>query len=98
MVGMDGGVGRRAISSVKGIAGSPNTGPLLAVVLGLGALIETFAYASPNDRLTAMVINLSITLPIAFAWRWRLWAAAAVTGLMLIPLSGTVVITASALI
>src|SRR5215471_6213384 len=94
----DDSIDRGAVSSLKRFARSPNLGPFLAVVFGLGGLIEAFAYASPNDRLAAMVVNLCITLPLAFAFKWPLPTAVAVTALMMIPLSGTVVITASAVI
>ena len=90
--------GRRASSFVRGLLESPRLGPLLALVLAVGSLIEAFAYASPSDRPTAMAANLCVTLPVAVAFRWRVGAALAVTGLMMIPLSGAVVMTASAVI
>ena len=93
---MDDGIDRRVIASARKIAEGPNLGPLLALVFGLGALIEAFAYASPNDRPIAMMANLAVTLPLAVAYRWRLPAAVAVTVLMMIPLSGAVVMTVSA--
>jgi signal transduction histidine kinase len=93
---MDDGIDRRVIASARRIAGGPNLGPVLALVLGLGALIEAFAYASPSDRPIAMVANLAVTLPLAVAFRWRLPAAVAVTALMMVPLSGAVVMTVSA--
>jgi signal transduction histidine kinase len=73
-------------------------GPLLAAVLGLSSLIEAFAYASPTDRPTAMLANLAIALPLAIAFRQPIAAALMVTGLMLIPLSDAVVMTASAVL
>jgi signal transduction histidine kinase len=90
------GIGRRTIASLHGVAQGPHLGPLLALVLGLGSLIEAFAYAKPSDRPTAMVANLAVTMPLAVAFRWRLWAAVAVTALMMVTLSGAVVMTASA--
>jgi signal transduction histidine kinase len=95
---MDEGIGRRATASIRALATAPYLGSLLAVVLGLGSLIEAFAYASPSDRPAAMVANLAITLPLAIAFRRPLWAGVAVTGLMMFPLSGAVVLTASAVI
>lgn len=95
---MDEGRSGRTIISIGGLLGGPNLWPLLAAALGLGALIEAFAYASPSDRATAMVANVAIAIPLAFAFRWRLWAAVAVTVLMMIPLSGAVVITGSAVV
>jgi signal transduction histidine kinase len=93
---MDDGIDQRVIASARKIAEGPNLGPLLALVFGLGALIEAFAYASPNDRPIAMMTNLAVTLPLAAAFRWRLPAAVAVTVLMMVPLSGAVVMTVSA--
>jgi signal transduction histidine kinase len=90
------GIGTRVAASARRVAEGPNLGPLLALVLGLGALIEAFAYASPSDRPIAMAANLAVTLPLAVAFRWRLPSAVAVTLLMLIPLSGAVVMTVSA--
>jgi signal transduction histidine kinase len=95
---MDEGRGRRTITSIGGLLGGPNLWPLLAVALGLGALIEAFAYASPSDRAPAMVANVAVAIPLAFAFRWRLWAAVAVTVMMMIQLSGAVVITGSAVV
>jgi signal transduction histidine kinase len=95
---MDEKIGRRAIASVRALAAGPHLGPVLALVLGLASLIEGFASASPSDRPVAMVANLAITLPLAIALRRPLWAAVAVTGLMMFPLSGAVVLTASAVI
>jgi signal transduction histidine kinase len=89
---------RRAIASIRGLARGQHLGPALALVLGLGSMIEAFVYATPNDRPTAMVANLAVALPLAVALRWRLWSAAATTVLMMIPLSGAVVMTASAVI
>jgi signal transduction histidine kinase len=95
---VDEGVGRRTLESIRGLGEGPNLGPFLALVLGSGSLIEAFAYASPRDRPIAMVANLAVTLPLAGAFRWRLWAAVAVTALMMIPLSGAVVMTVSAVV
>jgi signal transduction histidine kinase len=95
---MDEGRGRRTITSIGGLLGGPNLWPLLAVALGLGALIEAFAYASPSDRAPAMVANVAVAIPLACAFRWRLWAAVAVTVMMMIQLSGAVVITGSAVV
>jgi signal transduction histidine kinase len=89
---------RRVIAPILGLARGPNLGALLALVLGLGALIEAFAYASPSDRLIAMFTNVAVVLPLAVAFRWRLPAALAGTLLMFAPLSGAVVITASAVL
>jgi len=95
---MEDGIGKRALASMRKLAGGPQLGPLLALVLGLGGLIEAFAYASPGDRPTAMVANLAVSLPVAVAFRKPLWAAVAVTALLMIPLSGAVVMTASAVV
>jgi signal transduction histidine kinase len=95
---MDEGRGRRTITSIGGLLGGPNLWPLLAVALGLGALIEAFAYASPSDRAPAMMANVAVAIPLACAFRWRLWAAVAVTVMMMIQLSGAVVITGSAVV
>jgi signal transduction histidine kinase len=85
----------RTVAAARGVATGSNLGPLLALVLGLGALIEASADASPS-RPTAMVANLAVTLPLAVAFRWRLWSAIAATTLILIPLGGAVEMTASA--
>jgi len=95
---MDDVMRRRAIASIRGLAQGQHLGPALALVLGLGSMIEAFVYASPNDRPTAMVANLAVALPLAVAFRWRLWTAAATPVLMMIPLSGAVVLTASAVV
>jgi signal transduction histidine kinase len=86
----------RLIASVGRIAESPHLGSVFALVLGLGALVEAFVYASPNDRASAMLINVAVAVPLAVVYRWRISAAIAVTVLMFIPLSGAVVLTASA--
>jgi signal transduction histidine kinase len=84
------------IASFGRIAESPHLGSVLALVLGLGALVEAFVYANPSDRPTAMLINVAIAAPLAMAYRWRVSAAMAITLLMFVPLSGAVVMTASA--
>jgi signal transduction histidine kinase len=95
---MDDGIGRRATASIRRLAKGSHLGPILALVLGLGSLVEAFAYARPSDRAIAMVANLAVVLPLAIAFRRPLWAAVAGTALMMIPLSGAVVISASAVI
>jgi signal transduction histidine kinase len=95
---MDDGMGGGVSVSVRRLVEAPRLGPLLVLVLGLSSLIEAFAYASPSDRPIAMAANLAVTLPLAFAFRRPLRAAAAVTALMMIPLSGAVVMTASAVV
>jgi signal transduction histidine kinase len=91
-------IGGRATSWLGGRAAAPFLWPLLVLVLVVGSLIEAFAYASPNDRPTAMVANVAVMAPLAVALRWRLPAAVMVTALMMIPLSDAVVMTASAVI
>ena len=98
MLLMNDGIATPATGSVRAIAQGPHLGPLLALVLGVGALIEAFAYASPSERPTAMLANLAVTVPLAVAFKWRLWAALIVTALMMVPLSHAVVMTASAVI
>jgi signal transduction histidine kinase len=95
---MDDVTGNRPIALIRGLARGEHLGPALALVLGLGSMIEAYVYASPSDRPTAMLANLAVALPLAVAFRWRLWTAVAVTLLMMIPLSGAVVMTASAVV
>jgi signal transduction histidine kinase len=98
MLPMNGRISGPVTDFLRGLPEPLYSGPLLAVTLGCGSLIEAFAYASPSERPTAMAANLAVTLPIAVALRWRLAAALMVTTLMMIPLSGAVVMTASAVI
>jgi signal transduction histidine kinase len=68
------------VSGARRILAGPD-GPLfLALALGLGALLETFLYASTSaDRTAGVILNLLGTLPLAL-WRTRLpWMAAIVT-------------------
>jgi signal transduction histidine kinase len=95
---MNDGTGTRATAFLRGLSSAPFLGPLVALVLGIGSMVEAFAYASGNDRPTAMAANLAVTLPVAVAFRWRLPAAVTVTALMMIPISDAVVTTASAVI
>ena len=68
------------VSGARRILTGPD-GPLfLALALALGALVETFLYASPpSDRTAGAIVALLGTLPLAF-WRTRLpWVAGIVT-------------------
>jgi signal transduction histidine kinase len=98
MLPMNDRISGRVTAFLRGLPDPLYLGPLLALVLGVGALIEAFAYASPSERPTAMAANLAVTLPLAVAFRWRLSAALMVTTLLMIPLSDAVAITASAVI
>jgi signal transduction histidine kinase len=64
--------GRRLLAGPDGMA-------LLAIVLALAALLQIALFSDAQDRGPAVLMNLIGTLPLAFARRWLLPAAAIVT-------------------
>jgi signal transduction histidine kinase len=68
------------VSRARRILAGPDGPIVLALALGLGALMEAFLYAADSgDRASCIITNLLATLPLAF-WRTRLpWVAGVVT-------------------
>jgi signal transduction histidine kinase len=68
------------VSNTRRVLAGPDGPIVLALALGLGALMEAFLYAADSgDRASCIIVNLLATLPLVF-WRTRLpWVAGVVT-------------------
>src|SRR4029450_3723891 len=71
---------------------------VLAAVLGVISLVEAALYSNPSDRGVAMFVALGATVPLAFADRWPVPAAAIVTAFVFAMLADTVPTTGAAVV
>jgi signal transduction histidine kinase len=71
---------------------------VLAAVLGVISLVEAALYSNPSDRGVAMFAALGGTVPLAFADRWPVPAAALITAFVFAMLADTVPTTGAAVI
>ena len=71
---------------------------VLAAVLGVISLVEAALYSNPSDRGVAMFVALGATVPLAFADRWPVPAAALITAFVFTMLADTVPTTGAAVI
>ena len=71
---------------------------VLAAVLGVISLVEAALYSNPSDRGVAMFVALGATVPLAFADRWPVPAAALITAFVFAMLANTVPTTGAAVV
>jgi hypothetical protein len=71
---------------------------VLAAVLGVISLVEAALYSNPSDRGVAMFVALGATVPLAFADRWPVPAAALITAFVFAMLADTVPTTGAAVV
>jgi signal transduction histidine kinase len=78
---------REASAAVTRMFATPNGAIVLALVLSLTAMIETFIWHSDGEVGGRLAVNLAATLPLAFAGRFPRLAATVITVAVVIALA-----------
>jgi signal transduction histidine kinase len=89
---------RELTDAVRRFAQSTPWPWILAAVLGVISLVEAALYSNPSDRGVAMFVALGATVPLAFADRWPVPAAALITAFVFAMLANTVPTTGAAVV
>lgn len=83
------------VQAARRLTAGRDWAPIVAVALGLVALVEASIYADPHDRPIAMTVGLAATLPLAFVHRWPRLVALVMATMTFATLTGTVAPTVS---